>query len=64
MARIMLISVQASVNENIAPKLNPVEKIRFWSTQSWAPKRSIIAWANATSSPFAFPQPSPMSWYS
>ena len=34
MARIMLFSVQASVNENIAPKLNPVEKIRFWSMQS------------------------------
>ena len=29
MARCWLFAVQASVNENIAPKLNPVEKIRF-----------------------------------
>ena len=28
-ARILLISVQASVNENIAPKLKPVENMRF-----------------------------------
>ena len=34
MARCMLSAVQASVNVNMAPKLNPVEKIRFSSTQS------------------------------
>jgi len=62
MPRCPLAAVQPKVNENIAPKLKPVEKTRFVSTQSCALKRSIIAWAKATSSPPAFPQPSPPSW--
>src|SRR6187402_1331193 len=60
MARVLPSCEQASVNENIAPKLKPVEKILFSSMHSCELKRSSIACRKATSSPPAFPQPRPL----
>jgi hypothetical protein len=60
-ARILPSCEQASVNENMAPKLKPVEKIRFSSMHRPEPKRSSIACRKSTSSPFSFPQPRPLS---
>ena len=42
-ARNVLEALQPTAIVMMAPKLNPVAKMRDWSTQSWLSKRETIA---------------------
>src|SRR6185369_14703982 len=51
---------QPTAFDIMPPKLNPAEKIRFWSMHIDDSKRSSIARRNAMSWPFVLPQPRPL----